>query len=225
MLAKKRQNNKIINLHDKTARFVYIQQDSCIYSKIHMYTPSFICIHQDSYIYSRIRAYITFIFTSRIVRFNINQTLYEYIPSSLTARFVRPRPGFNMADVMPNLEQFFESSLRTVHEAIEGLNCKYEPNRADSFESRLGDFVRTLDLMSSRFRACTAGSDRVSEDLQSLTNAVRLLQENYHSRNLHYQANTDEVGNSPLGRPCPVERRSRAAISRRLQGSFKSSAK
>ena len=51
--------------------------------------------------------------------------------------------------------------LRTVHEAIEGLNCEYEPNRADSFQSRLGDFVRTLDLMSSRFRACTAAHPNI----------------------------------------------------------------
>jgi len=87
---------------------------------------------------------------------------------------------------VPNLEQFFESPPHTVHEAIEGLNCEYEPNRADSFESRLGDFVRTLDLMSSRFRACTAGSDRVLEDLQRLRNAVHMLQENYHSRNLQW---------------------------------------
>ena len=106
--------------------------------------------------------------------------------------------------------------LRTVHEATEGLNCEYEPNRADTFESRLGDFVRTFDLMSSRFRACTAGSDRVHKDLQSLTSAMRLLQENYHHRNLHYQANADEVGNSPLGRPCPVERTSRACRLRYL---------
>lgn len=106
--------------------------------------------------------------------------------------------------------------LRTVHEATEGFNCEYEPNRADSFESLLGDFGRTLDLMSSSFRACTAGSDRAREEIQSLTNAVRLLQENYHSRNLHYQANPEEVGNSPLGRPCPVERTSRACRPRYL---------
>jgi len=121
-----------------------------------------------------------------------------------------------MADVVPNLEQFFESLLRTVHEAIEGLNCEYKPNRADSFESRLGDFVPTLDLMSSRFRACTAGSDRVLQDLQGLRNAVHMLQENYHSRNLFYQANADEVGNSPLDRPCPVEHTSRACRPRYL---------
>ena len=42
MLVKKGQNNKIINLQDKTviytSRFVYIQQDSYIYIKIRMYT-------------------------------------------------------------------------------------------------------------------------------------------------------------------------------------------
>ena len=88
------------------------------------------------------------------------------------------QPGFNMGDVVPNLEQLFESLLRTVHKAIEGLNREYDPNRADSFEFQLGDFVRTLNLMSSRFRACTAGSDHVLEDLKGLTNAVRMLQEN-----------------------------------------------
>jgi len=97
-------------------------------------------------------------------------------------------PDLNPVSTWPMLCQilssFFESLLRTVHEAIEGLNCEYKPNRADSFESRLGDFVPTLDLMSSRFRACTAGSDRVLQDLQGLRNAVHMLQENYHSRNV-----------------------------------------
>ena len=123
-----------------------------------------------------------------------------------------------MANVVPNVEQFFESLLRTVHEAIERLNCEYEPNRVDSFEFRLGDFVRTLNLMSSRFRACMAGSDRVIEDLQELTNAVHMLQENYHSRNLFssYYVNAGEVENSPLDRPCPVESTSRACRPRYL---------
>ena len=52
MLVKKGQNNKIINLHDKTvvytSRFVYIHQDSYIYSKIRIYTSRFVYIHQDS---------------------------------------------------------------------------------------------------------------------------------------------------------------------------------
>ena len=61
----------------------------------------------------------------------------------------------------------------------------------------------TLNLMPSHFRACTTGSDCVLEDLQGITNAVLMLQENDHSRNLLYQANADEVGNSPLGRPLP----------------------
>ena len=52
MLVKKGQDNKIINLHDKTviytSRFVYIHQDSCIYSKIRVYTSRFVYIHLDS---------------------------------------------------------------------------------------------------------------------------------------------------------------------------------
>ena len=70
MLVKMGQNNKIINLHDKTgiytARFVYIQQDSYIYSKIRIYTSRFVYIHQDSYIY-----------TSKFIY--IHQDLYIYI--------------------------------------------------------------------------------------------------------------------------------------------------
>ena len=65
-LVKKGQNNKIINLHDKTviytSRFVYIHQDSYIYSKIRTHTARFVYIHQDSYIYVKIRIY-----TSRFV--------------------------------------------------------------------------------------------------------------------------------------------------------------
>ena len=61
MLVKKGQNNKIINLHDKTviytSRFVYIQQDSYIYIKICIYTARFVYIHQDLYIYSTIHIY------------------------------------------------------------------------------------------------------------------------------------------------------------------------
>ena len=52
MLVKKGQNNKIINLHNKTliytSRFIYIHQDSYIYSKIRIYTARFEYIHQDS---------------------------------------------------------------------------------------------------------------------------------------------------------------------------------
>ena len=46
MFVKKGQNIKIINLHDKTviytSRFVYIHQDSYIYSKICIYTLRFV---------------------------------------------------------------------------------------------------------------------------------------------------------------------------------------
>ena len=69
MLVKKGQNNKIVNLHDKTviytSRFVYIHQDSYIYIKIRIYTARFVYIHQDSYIYIR------FVY--------IHQDLYIYI--------------------------------------------------------------------------------------------------------------------------------------------------
>ena len=37
--------------------------------------------------------------------------------------------------------------MRTVPE---GLNCQYEPNRVDSLVYRLGEFERTLGLISSR---------------------------------------------------------------------------
>ena len=67
-LVKKGQNNKIINLHDKTAiytsRFVYIHQDSYIYIKIRIHTARSVYIHQDSYIYIKIR-----IHTLRFVQF------------------------------------------------------------------------------------------------------------------------------------------------------------
>ena len=66
MLVKKGQNNKIINLHDKTviytSRFVYIHQDSYLHIKIRIYTSRFVYTHQDSYIYIKIRIY-----TSRFV--------------------------------------------------------------------------------------------------------------------------------------------------------------
>lgn len=56
-----------------------------------------------------------------------------------------------MSNVVPSLEQFFESLLTTLHEAIEGLNCEYESNRAESLASRLGDFEGTLGLIASRW--------------------------------------------------------------------------
>ena len=62
---------------------------------------------------------------------------------------------------------------------------------------------------------------------KGLRHAVHMLQENYHSGNLFYQANADEVGNSPLDHPCPVEHYEpimSAAISRR-QGSAERSLK
>ena len=59
MLAKNGQNNKIINLHDKTviytSRFVYIHQDSYIYTSA--YTSRLVYTQQDSHIYTKIRIY------------------------------------------------------------------------------------------------------------------------------------------------------------------------
>ena len=101
MLVKKGQNNKSINLHDKTViytRFVYIQQDSYIYIKIRMYTSRFVNIHHDLYIYSKIRIY-----TARFVHIYqdsyiyirfvyIHQNLYIYIKICIyTLRFVQFR--------------------------------------------------------------------------------------------------------------------------------------
>ena len=93
MLVKKGQNNKIINLHDRTAiytsRFVYIHQDSYKYIKLRIYTLSFVYIHQDSYIYSKIRIY-----TSRFVY--IQQDSYIYIKIRIyTSRFVQFRHKLN----------------------------------------------------------------------------------------------------------------------------------
>ena len=66
MLVKKGQNNKIINLHDKTvihtSRLVYMHQNSYIYIKIRIYKSRFVYIHQDSFILIKIRIY-----TSRFV--------------------------------------------------------------------------------------------------------------------------------------------------------------
>ena len=67
MLVKKGQNNKIINLHDKTviyikfcictSIFVYMQQDSFIHIRIclYMYTARLVYVHQDSCIFIKIR--------------------------------------------------------------------------------------------------------------------------------------------------------------------------
>ena len=87
MLVKKGENNKIINLHDKTeiytSRFVYKHQDSYIYIKIRIYTSRFVYIHQDSYIYIKIRVY-----TSRFLY--IQQDSYIYIKICIyTLRFVQ----------------------------------------------------------------------------------------------------------------------------------------
>ena len=69
-----------------------------------------------------------------------------------------------MVDVVPNLQHFFDLLLRTIHEAIEGLNCEYELNRTDSFESQLWYFVRTLNLMSTCLACTGTGSDRVQQE-------------------------------------------------------------
>ena len=108
-----------------------------------------------------------------------------------------------MAEVVPHLQQFFDSLLRTIHEAIDGLSCEYEPNRADSFECQLGDFARTLSVMSSRL-ACRAGSERILDDLQELTNALNMHGESYHSRNVFYNMSHEGVeGKSPFDIPRP----------------------
>ena len=50
-----------------------------------------------------------------------------------------------------------------MHEAIEGLDYEYEPNRAESFEYQPCDFMRTLNLMT-RFACTGTGSDRVQQE-------------------------------------------------------------
>lgn len=111
-----------------------------------------------------------------------------------------------MSNVVPSLEQFFESLLTTLHEAIEGLNCEYESNRAESLASRLGDFEGTLGLIASRLaqRGCC---DRLLEDVEHISSAVRVLQANYRSRQVPPgQGN----GDAQLHYNCPVERTGQA---------------
>ena len=93
MLVKKGQNNKIINLHDKTvrytSRFVYTHQDLYIYIKIRIYTSRFVYIQQDSYIYIKIRIYIIkiCIYTSRFIYIHQDSYIYSKI-RIYTSRFV-----------------------------------------------------------------------------------------------------------------------------------------
>ena len=58
MLVKKGQNNKIINLHDKTvmytSRFTYIHQDSYLYIRICISASRSISIHKDLHKYIKI---------------------------------------------------------------------------------------------------------------------------------------------------------------------------
>ena len=74
-----------------TSRFIYIHQDSYIHQDLN--------IHQDSCIYIKIRdEYSSCYFVIHGNRWP-NNSADVLIP--------RPQPSFNMADVVPNLEQFF----------------------------------------------------------------------------------------------------------------------
>ena len=86
-----------------------------------------------------------------------------------------------MAQMISNLQQFFEAFLRTLHEAIEGLNGHYEPNRASTILDRLHDFEITLGLISSRL-ASRGFSVQFLEDKNELTRALRFLHASYLSR-------------------------------------------
>ena len=108
-----------------------------------------------------------------------------------------------MSHVIPNLEHFFESFLRTLHEAIEGLNGQCEPNRANTLLCRLRDFEITLGLISSRL-ASTGSSEQVLGDIDELTRALRSLQATYLSR--YNDQSATEPRNEPLFElDCPVE--------------------
>lgn len=111
-----------------------------------------------------------------------------------------------MTNVIPDLEQFFDLFLRCVCEGIAGLSSEYGPNRVESLLSRLGEFERTLGLISSRLGE-RGGSDQLLEDIEQLLSAVRLLQERYQHR---YSNSCSEASEGGEGTPlyqcsCPLE--------------------
>ena len=106
------QNNKIINLHDKTviytsrfvyihqvciysSRSIYIHQDSYLYITICINTSRFIFVHQDFvYIHQDSYLYIMIcIYTSRFVSLNINKALYMYSKINIRVALVGSRPS------------------------------------------------------------------------------------------------------------------------------------
>ena len=100
---------------------------------------------------------------------------------------------FKMTNVIPNLEQFFDLFLRCVCEGIAGLSSEYGPNRVESLLSRLGEFERTLGLISSRLGEHRS-SDQLLEDIEQLLTAVRLLQARYQHR---YANSCSEASEGP----------------------------
>ena len=114
---------------------------------------------------------------------------------------------FKMTNVIPKLEQFFDLFLRCVCEWIAGLGSEYGPNRVESMLSHLGEFDRTLGLISSRLGK-RGSSDQLLEDIEQLLTAVHLLQARYQHR---YTNSCSEASEGPgEGVPlyqysCPLE--------------------
>ena len=84
-------------------------------------------------------------------------------------------------NVIPNLEQFFDLFLRCICEGIAGISSEYKPNRVESLLSRLGEFERTLGLISSHLGE-RGSSDQLLKDIEQLLTAVCLLQARYQHR-------------------------------------------
>ena len=109
-----------VNLSE--TRFRYTYQDLHTHIKIRKYLLSYAYVHQDLHtsrflhIYIKIHIYIEIM------------TGFHEVLSQTVCLVTWLQEICKMAQMIPNLEQFFEAFLRTLHEAIEGLNGHYEPN-------------------------------------------------------------------------------------------------
>ena len=193
-----------VNLSETRFRYTYLDLHTRI--KIRKYLLSYAYVHQDLHtsrflhIYIKIHIYI-----------EIMTGFYEVL-SQMVCLVTWLQEICKMVQMIPNLEQFFEAFLRTLHEAIEGLNGHYEPNRASTILDRLHDFEITLGLISSRL-ASRGFSDQFLEDINELTRALRFLHASYLSR--HNDESVAEPRNEPLFQlDCPVEYTGKAGRAR-----------